>query len=426
MMVEPLIQGDVMMSEPTRIVSPRRRQAAFSCQCVLCVLLGLLAVMMFTGYWPMHHTPYNSYVRQACAWLEGRLDLADGATLTWLELAIRDGKYYVSFPPFPSYVMLPFAAIWGVHFQEAWLALAVTALGICYACAIYRRVCRDHRGLFWIMFLYFGTGFLFIAFNGWVWFIAQNMCFTLSLMAIYHAMRGQGTVSLTAWACAVGCRPMVMLYLPVLLWLLYRHQRRHHPQDAPWLIILRRWYWVIGPVVLGASYMLLNYLRFGDVFEFGHNFLPEFTRAEHGQFSVLYIWDNIKALLRLPGWVNQEEPLSFFYMNGMAFWLTNPFLITMTIAWIIALRSRPRKSPALMLMLPLLTLVYVLIICAHRTLGGWHFGNRYLLDIMPWLFFAFLHWKPKRDTFAAWNVPIAFFAAAVNLIGTVATYNKWL
>lgn len=414
------------MSESTRTVSPRRRQAVFSLQCVFCVLLALLAIMMFTGYWPMHHNPYNSYVRQACAWLEGRLDLADGANLTWLELAIHEGKYYVSFPPFPSYVILPFAAIWGLDFQDAWLALAVTALGVCYTCAIYRRVCRDHRGLFWIMFLYFGTGFLFIAFNGWVWFIAQNMCFTLSLMAIYHAMRGQGTVSLTSWACAVGCRPMVMLYLPVLLWLLYRNQRRRYPQDAPWRIILRRWYWVIGPAVLGASYMLLNYLRFGDVLEFGHNFLPEFTRAEHGQFSILYIWDNILALLRLPGWINPEERLSFYYMNGMAFWLTNPFLITMSVAWIIALRSRPRKSPALMLMLPLLTLVYVLIICAHRTLGGWHFGNRYLLDIMPWLFFAFLHWKPRRDTFASWNIPVAFFAAAVNLIGTVATYNKWL
>lgn len=409
-----------------RLPRKNRRGVGFAPQAVLSVVLALLSIMMFTGYWPMHHNPYNSYVRQACAWLDGRLDLADGPLLTWLELAIYEGKYYVSFPPFPSYLMLPFAAIWGLEFQDAWLALVVTVVGVCYACAIYRKVCHDDKGLFWVLFLYFGTGCLFIAFNGWVWFIAQNLCFTLSLMAIYHAMQAQGCVSLAYWACAVGCRPMVMLYLPFLLWMLYRSQHKRYPDVPGWKLILRRWYWIIIPALLGASYMALNYLRFGSVTEFGHNYLPEFTRAEHGQFSLLYIWDNMLAMLRLPQWINSEEYLTFYTMNGMAFWLTNPMLITIIIAWIYALRQHPRKPWQLTLLLPCLTLIYVLIICAHRTLGGWHFGNRYLLDIMPWLFFGLLHWKPRSERFTSWNIPFAIFAAAMNLIGTAAMYNKWI
>ena len=189
----------------------------------LCMVLALLPVIMFTGQWPTHHNPYNSYTLQACAWLEGRLDL--GRDYAWLELAIVDGRYYVSFPPFPSYVMLPFAAMFGENTPDGLIALSVTLLSVVYACLLYNSVRRDGNGLMWVLFLLLGTGYLFICFTGYVWFIAQNLCFALSLMAIFHALRGQGGVSLTCWACAVGCRPMVAMYLPVLLYLLYRHER---------------------------------------------------------------------------------------------------------------------------------------------------------------------------------------------------------
>ena len=191
--------------------------------CALCMVLALLPVIMFTGQWPTHHNPYNSYTLQACAWLEGRLDL--GRDYAWLELAIVDGRYYVSFPPFPSYVMLPFAAMFGENTPDGLIALSVTLLSVVYACLLYNSVRRDGNGLMWVLFLLLGTGYLFICFTGYVWFIAQNLCFALSLMAIFHALRGQGGVSLTCWACAVGCRPMVAMYLPVLLYLLYRHER---------------------------------------------------------------------------------------------------------------------------------------------------------------------------------------------------------
>ena len=60
----------------------------------LIVLLAMLSVAAFTGFWPWSRNPYSSYVLQACSWLEGRLDL--GQDYPWLELAIYEGKYYVS------------------------------------------------------------------------------------------------------------------------------------------------------------------------------------------------------------------------------------------------------------------------------------------------------------------------------------------
>ena len=380
----------------------------------------MLAVMMFTGYWPTRPNEYNSYTLQACAWLDGRLDL--GQTYKHLEIAEYGGKYYVSFPPFPSYIMLPFALLMGENTPDAIIALMVTVIGIRYAVRVYYTLCSDNDGLFWVLFLYLGTGYVFIAINGYVWFMAQTMCFTLSLASLYHAVRGRGFASLTAWACAVGCRPLVVLYLPILLGIL-----RQVYKAMPLRQLLRRkWYWCVGPLLLGGSYMLLNYLRFGSVFEFGHSYLPEFVRAPAGQFSLTYLADNLANLFRMPVWNGKAEPLKFYTANGMALWLVNPMLVTIAAAWSRALCQNRRKDVFMLAAIPVLTVTYVFVLCCHRTLGGWHFGDRYLLDVMPWLFFGLVKWKPRFGRFALWNLPLCCFGASLHLIGTVAVYNYWI
>ncbi len=400
-----------------------RRDGIGSCAAaMISVGAALLAVMMFTGFWPTRPNVYNSYVLQACAWLEGHLDVA-GEGHEYLELAIFGGRYYVSFPPFPSYVMLPFAAIWGEAAPDGVVALAVTMLGVMYACLLYRRVRQDGQELFWVLFLYLGTGYVFIAMNGYVWFLAQTMCFTLSLMAVCHGLRGQGLASLSFWACAVGCRPMAAVYLPILLYLLWESRP---PDTGLGTLIRRRWYWCLGPLIIGGSYMALNAARFGSVLEFGHNYLPEFTRETEGQFSLAYFTGNVRNLLRLPQWQNTAEPLVFYTFNGMAFWLIDPLFIPAAAAWIWGLIRYRAGNRFLLAALPVLTLVYVCILCCHRTLGGWCFGNRYLLDIVPWLFFGLCRWKPEGKWFRYGSVPLFCFGAALNLIGAAATYNSWI
>ena len=395
------------------------------------VLCAMLVIGAFTGQWPWRmDNSYRSYSLQACAWLKGQLDL--GHDYPWLELAIRDGRYYVSFPPFPSMLLLPFAAIFGEYTPDGWIALAAALAGVWHACALCQAEGMGRRGtLFWVLALFLCNGWLFISLNGWVWFFAQNLCFTLSLMALYHARRGRGVVSLACWACAVGCRPMAGLYLPLLLWLLYRHERQLDRESRPLRLVSRRWYWIIAPALIGGIYMWLNWQRFGNVLEFGHNYLPEFTRQPEGQFELSYLPQNLRALLRLPG-LNQtggwNAALSWPSINGIAFYLVNPWLLVSLAAWLWAVIERRGGKP-LALLLPLLTLVYVLIVCLHRTLGGWHFGNRYLLDVMPWLLLGILRWLPadhRREQFAMAVLPYFLLGGLINVVGTIATYNGWI
>ena len=155
------------------------------------VVMGVIAA--FTGGWPWNENSYNSYTLQADSWLRGRLDLINGEDYNWLELAIYDGKYYVSFPPFPSYIMLPFVLVFGMATPDHWIAVVVTMVGAVYAIRLYKAVTTNHRQIgFFVSFLYLASGLLFVSINGYVWFIAQNMCFTLSLMSLFYAVRGKG------------------------------------------------------------------------------------------------------------------------------------------------------------------------------------------------------------------------------------------
>lgn len=165
------------------------------------VSIGLViaVVMSFTGWWPTDDNPFCSYTLQACAWLDGRLDV--GSNYTWLELAVYDGKYYVSFPPFPSYVLLPFCAVLGQDVPDHCLALAATLLSALYAMKLYRTMRADTQHAEWlVLFLLLGNGYLSIGIQAWVWHLAQAMCFALSMMALYYAARGKGGASLSCWA----------------------------------------------------------------------------------------------------------------------------------------------------------------------------------------------------------------------------------
>lgn len=389
------------------------------------VLAVLWVIAAFTGGWPWKDNGYNSYTLQACSWLEGRLDL--GQDYPWLELAIYEGKYFVSFPPFPSYVLLPFAVIFGTATPDHFIAITVTVIGTIYAVKLVREVTKGDAHIeFWVLMLYFASGYLFVGMNGYVWFIAQSMSFTLSIMSLYYALRGRGGWSLAFWACAVGCRPMLALYGILLCIILWRGWKGEHAKETFWDLIRQKWYWAIGAGTIALSYMILNFARFGSIVEFGHNYLPEFTRTTTGQFNIAYLKENLKNYLRLPQVSENGGPLQFYSADGMAFWLIGPIFITIMAAWIYAMVKKRKGNLALLLLLPVLAGIHLIIICCHKTLGGWQFGNRYLVDMLPWLFFGLLLWKPEEEKFVRWNIPILAFGFAINLIGTVATYNHWI
>ena len=50
-----------------------------------------------------------------------------------------------------------------------------------------------------------------------------------------------------------------------------------------------------------------------------------------------------------------------------------------------------------MVALPALVILHILALCAHDTMGGFHFGHRYINDTLPYVFWAVLMFAGTRE-----------------------------
>ena len=383
----------------------------------LCVTAVFFVIWTFTGQWPWKSQPYNSYILQAQSWLEGRLDL--GRDYPYLELAIFNNKYYVSFPPFPSYVMLPFVLI-GWNSCDSMIAFAVSLLGAVYAFKILKHFDIESKtAIFFTLLLTVGSNWLMTAQNAWVWFIAQNMAFTLSLMAIYYALKNKIGLSLAFWACAVGCRPFQILYLPALLYLIYNAHKAVNPEDKIIDIIKKRYLALVPMAVIAVSYMILNSARFGNITEFGHNYLPEFTNSELGQFNLSYIKENIGSVFRLPS-VNSSGIWEYPQFNGMCIFLISPIVISYIVYTVKAFALKQETDKKLIFIIIVIVILEILCITSHKTMGGSHFGNRYMNDILPAILLGTALLKPSSENkYFNFNYILFLIGITLNIVGTV-------
>jgi len=393
----------------------------------LCQLLSVAVVVygliyIFSGSFSlMASNAYNSYSRQAVSWLSGRLDL--GADVPWLELAIFEGKYYVSFPPFPSIVMLPFAIFTGINTPDHAIALGIALLSLIYAYKLGEKLLLNkQQAVFFSLFLIFGTNYLHISLWGAVWYISQNMAFLLTLMAFYYAMtenKNHSFLSLFLLCAAMGCRPFNAIYIPVVLYLLYKRE-----STTIALFIRRLLLFAVPAFLLGLFFMWLNFARFGNIFEFGHNYLPEFVNDPHGQFYAGRILNNLHRIFF--GFNLTGFPL----FHGFAFWLASPIVISYLAYLIIFIVRRVTRKTEIqqntdicfILGLLVLTLAHIVLFSLHRTLGGHQFGSRYTVDTLPAFYLGILfiiRSLPENNRSVYLNTAPMLFGLLLNFYGTV-------
>ena len=337
--------------------------------------------------------PYNSYALQARAWLSGHMDL--GQNYSHLEIAEFGGKYFISFPPFPSVVMLPFVIL-GIPDGFAVLLVNILTVIFTYKLSL-KKECPHPE--FVTLFLLIASNILLTQITAWVWFFAQGLSFLLTIMSLYFAVSKKGIPSLICWALAIGCRPFQIVYLPLFLMILTEDGFQIKKTSA----------WFIAPFVIALVYMAYNFARFGSVFEFGHNYLPEFLEAENGQFHVSYILGNLKSLVRLPE-ISTDGRLIFPEFNGMSVFLAFPIIIP---TLVFSLRKLKNKE---ILLGYILAILHIILITAHRTMGGYHFGNRYFIDVMPVMFYILLLSYPKGKSLYP-MIPLFIFGLGLNIIG---------
>ena len=116
-------------------------------------------------------------------------------------------KYYVSFPPFPALIFLPFIAIFGIGFNDVLLTVILAALAPTLLFVVLRKLAargdspRSETDDLWLTAMFgFGTVYLYASVIGSVWYTAHVTATVLtglfvlaSLDARYPTLAGTST-----------------------------------------------------------------------------------------------------------------------------------------------------------------------------------------------------------------------------------------
>lgn len=381
---------------------------------MLCIpalmLLGYIFIHMLFGGTLLSYNCWDSYSLQAMSWLSGRLDM--GKNYEWLELAVYNGKYYLSFPPLPSVVMLPFVLLFGERTPSNLVSALYGIFTAMIAYKILKKAGMKRGGAVFFAIAYvWGSNMLWLSTSGGVWFLAQGLNMLLLTACVYFAQQKMRVAAYAMAALAVGCRPFsVYMFLPLMAYFYMADKDRPMADRIRGQIRS-----LIIPAFIALCYMLYNYVRFGNVLEFGHNYLPEFTESEKGQFSLSYILPNLYNLLLRPVTLRADLTLEYPLFDGFMFYIANP----MFLIWFAAVVKDvlQKKLDVVRLCIVIAILAELLLLCAHKTLGGWQFGARYTVDMLP---MALMYLLLKKDEPGGISAFIMAAGMMFNLYGALA------
>ena len=357
---------------------------------------SLFAYLLSSGSLLARQSQAPHFVWQADAFLHGQLHLtARPPNLN--DWVFEQGRWYVSFPPLPAVLMMPFVALRGLSFNDVAFTLPFAAANVALLYRLLRRIQQVEGGTRseWdhaVLALVFGFGTLAwsCSIRGEVWFTAEVVGVTFTLLYLHAALRAQHPVLAgAALACATLCRtPIAFAAVFFLLEAvldggrLDRANLRAALGDAQRCQkALHRLALFAAPVaVIAAPMAWMNAARFGSPTEFGHSHLyanrvNRDIRA-HGLFSFHYLGRNLRsAFLLLPKL--DLQPLRLRYdPNGMSLFVTTPLF---------ALLLFPRERPRLWRIL-WITLAAVALPGFFYQNNGWQqFGFRFSLDYTPYL-----------------------------------------
>jgi hypothetical protein len=387
------------------------------------VSLGLFAA--FSDGRLLHQSQAPQFIYQAEAFLHGQtaLTVRPPNLNDWARV---HNQWYVSFPPFPAILMVPFVALWGFQLNDVSFTVFFAALNVVLLFFLLRQLSnagdssRTERENTTLALLFaFGTVDFYCSIRGEVWFTAEVLGVTTTCLYLLAAHRARHpSLAGVAFACAAITRTPLAFAFPFFGWELFAPTGRFDLTE-----VRRRRQEIVekslqfaGPVIAVALPMMwMNYVRFGNPTEFGHRFLynnrVNSDVAQWGLFNVHYLWRNLRAaFLLLPGlsWPTGRLPQLTFDPHGMSLFVTTPLF---------ALLFWPKTQPRLHRALWLTVAVVSLPGFFYQNDGWRQFGFRFSLDYTPYLFLLL---AIGGRNMGRWFWGLAVLGVAVNLWGALA------
>jgi hypothetical protein len=411
------------------------------------------------------HSQYNHFVYLAEGWLKGRLDmpvpppnendwarvevlhLKDGRTLKGMfgkigptdrfyplrgpsltidneKIASRSAIRYVSFPPFPAVVMLPFVAVAHLRFNDVlFTAIWAAANPVLLFLLLGRLRARGYskRSVFddlWLTVM-FGVGsvYYFASVIGQVWFTAHVIAVTCVIGYVYASL--DAARPLLAGLCVgLGFATRTPLGFMVPFFLLeavratggWDRLFRLRKEGLPPGLVGKLARFAIPAGAVLAILLVLNYLRFEQFTEFGHKYLNigwQERMQRWGSFNYHFLSRNLTCALLLMPRILAAYPYVKVSEHGMSMLITTPAL-----AYTVAPKEKSPLAPGLWLSILLTALPSLL----YQNSGFLQFGYRFSLDYI--IFFVVLLAVGGRKLSWTWKAMI-IFGVGVNLFGAI-------
>jgi hypothetical protein len=338
----------------------------------------------------------------------------------------RSYRYYVSFPPFPAVLMMPFVAIFGMQMNDVLFNVLLAALAPMLLFMLLRRLreegisSRTPTDDLWLTAMFgVGTVFYYSAVIGQVWYTAHVVVVLCTIGYAWCALGARAPV----WAgvflgLAFLSRALpATLMFPLFVWEAVRVSRRADLADASWLkatdwrrvaLLLARF---AAPVaILGLAAAAMNYARFDSFTEFGHTYLNVRWTARiqrWGLFNYHFLSRNLAAFLVLTPRILAKFPYVQVSWHGMSIFLTTPLFIYLL--W-------PKVRGALHWPLWLTVLPVFLTHALYQNDGWVQFGYRFSLDFTVFLVLL-LALGGRRFGWTART--LILIGIAVNLFGAI-------
>jgi hypothetical protein len=345
-----------------------KRDEMFSVFAVFAAFLVLYAITAGSDT-----SPFNAHVRQAVALVHGHTYID---APNYIEHAHFEGHDYQLHPPMPSFLLMPFAAIWGMDTNQVMFSIFLGAIEVALAWRMLRRFPIDLNARIWLTaFFGLGTIIWFEATSGGSWELTMVVAVLFTILALDEAL-GEGRGALVGlWAaCAALSR-----YDLAFVWPIYVV-----------LVFLKRWSvmdvikMAPGFVMVAIVYISLNEVRYHSMFDQGaFLFVPPGTQF----FGVKFIPNNIAILFFSAPAVDERFPYFHPTIGGQSILLTSP-------AFILALRpSFRRLNPVLMALAAFIGSIPVLLFFGS---GASQFGARHYVQVYPFLLALVAMGVPRR------------------------------
>jgi hypothetical protein len=404
--------------------------------------LSILSAAVYYFSNPKPGTFYDYTFRVAENLLRGSVGFTEKPP-PWLNEFVPFGGFWYSVFPFGAVVtMVPVALLKaaGAITDMPSSFLAGFCAGI--SCLFMLLIARGYgasrsRAMLLTLAILFGTWTWTNVTFGGAWQLALGFALVGELGAIFFTLIDRRPLIAGAFfALAFGNRTEILLTAPIFLYWLGLKEEPQTPDRVgrqnqnvvryalthpPRAELLRQGardvrasaFFCIVPFVLGVATLIYNYVRFNSASDFGYARIPGVLNEpwyDHGVFSPYYvprqIWEMLFKLWEFRPTYSLPMPNPF----SSSVLISSPFLL-------FAFRFGARDKVVKYLSWAAVAII-CLVLWMHGNSGGWQFGYRYAIAILPFVFLILLENAPKKITILEWTAyTLSFIANA---------YATWL